>query len=88
MTKRNTIEYICEISDRVYLEDDKLHFNIRPFHSIKLVDIKNVVIMPSIFASRDLTFWYSENNLIFFLGFETKKDDGNMLTMELNCENR
>lgn len=74
MVKDNEpLNYLCGVSDRVYMKDNKLHFNIEPSFFVELKDIDHIVIMPSIFASRDLTFWYSSKNIIFFLRIETKQ---------------
>jgi len=72
---QDPIEYLSKMSDRIYIEGEALHFNIKPDHSIKIEDIENIIIMPSIFASRDLTFWYSGNNYIFFVALESKGID-------------
>lgn len=69
------LNYLCNTSDRIYIEDEVLHFNIKPPHEIKVDQIENIIVMPSIYASRDLTFWYSGNNLVFYLALESKKNE-------------
>jgi len=63
----DVIDYLSSCSDRFFVDNDVLKFQIKPEYSIKKKDIENIIIMPSLYSSRDLTFWYENNNLIFFI---------------------
>ncbi len=62
-----TIEYLGSLSDRFFVENDQLNFRTKPEYKFKIKDIDNIIITPSIYSSRDLTFWYENNNLVFFI---------------------
>jgi len=69
------IQYITQISDRVKLIDDKtLKFMIKPDHEEQLCNISNIIIMPSHFAVRDLTFWHNGTDYIFFISTKASSD--------------
>lgn len=62
-----TLSYLEGISDRFYRDNEYIHFRIKPELKLKICEIENIIIVPSIYATRDLTFWYSGNNLLFFI---------------------
>ena len=71
--KDNLINFLSEVSDRIEIKKKYLTFNIEPPFSIELSKIDNIIILPSIYATRDLTFWYSGNNIIFYLAIKKNK---------------
>lgn len=62
------IPYLLKTSDRIEKSDDTLKFLIKPNHQVK---INNIIIMPSIFASRNLTFWYNGNDYLFYISINS-----------------
>ena len=68
------LQYLESLSDRFYLDDKHIHFRIKPALKLEIDSIENVIVMPSIYAGRDLTFWHSGNNLLFFTSIETEND--------------
>ncbi len=94
--KKGAIDYITNISDRVKLLDENtLKFMIKPDHEEEIGDISNIIIMPSIYAVRDLTFWHSGTDYVFFISTKAQSDktlepSDNLLlkTMALNDKTR
>lgn len=67
------IEHLMTLTDRFHLEGDQLVFHIVPEHRIKISDIEGLIVMPSLFASRNVVFWYKDNQLIFFVNMESQE---------------
>jgi DNA-binding transcriptional ArsR family regulator len=66
------IPYLLRISDRIEKKDDEtLKFFIKPEHQITINEITNIIIMPSIFASRNLTFWYNGTDYLFYISINS-----------------
>lgn len=73
-SKEELIDYILGITDRVEINEHKtIKFNIKPELSVKLEDIENIIVMPSIFSSRNVAFWYSQNTFLFYIALDSKK---------------
>ena len=71
----NSLFYLESLSDRLFLDNKNIHFRIKPELKMKISDITDIAILPSIFASRDLTFWYSGNKLLFFVSINKERGD-------------
>ena len=66
--EQGVIDYLLSTSDRIKKEDENtLKFFIKPDHKVEINKIQNIIIMPSIFASRNLTFWYNGFDYLFFI---------------------
>lgn len=75
--KMSLFDYLLKTSDRlVKIDACTLKYKITPEHHIDFNKIDMVVLMPSIYASRDLTFWHSGNDYIFYLSLETYEQIG------------
>lgn len=61
------LHYLHSLSDRFELEKDRITFRIKPELSMKIDEIEKILVMPSLFASRKLTFWHCGKTLLFFL---------------------
>lgn len=61
------IGYISSFTDRVEIENNLLRFLIKPEHQVEISSIENIIVMPSVFASRNFTFWHQGGNYIFYL---------------------
>jgi DNA-binding transcriptional ArsR family regulator len=72
-SKHELIDYILGLSDRIEkTENNTIKFNIKPDMSVKLEDIENIIVMPSVFSSRNVTFWYSSNTFLFYIALDSK----------------
>ncbi|MDF2519742.1 MAG: hypothetical protein K0R84_370 [Clostridia bacterium] len=67
------VDYILSLSDRIErVEKDTLKFNIKPDLSVKLNDIEDIIVMPSVFSSRNVTFWYSGRTFLFYIAVDSR----------------
>ncbi|WP_432666452.1 metalloregulator ArsR/SmtB family transcription factor [Wukongibacter baidiensis] len=72
-SKEELINYILGLSDRIEREENNtIKFNIKPELSVHMDDIENIIVMPSVFSSRNVVFWYSENTFLFYIALESK----------------
>lgn len=72
--KYNTLPYLLRTSDRIEkTNEDTLKFLIKPQHQINIHEINNIIIMPSIFASRNLTFWHNGKDYLFYISLSSSK---------------
>lgn len=71
--KDKIINFLSDVSDRIEISNGYLTFNVEPAFSIELNKIENIIILPSIYATRNLTFWYSGNNIVFYLAIKKNK---------------
>jgi len=69
----NSLLYLDSLSDRLFLDEKYVHFRIKPELKMQIGEIEHITIMPSIFASRDLTFWYSGNKLLFYVALNKEE---------------
>lgn len=70
--KGDLIDYLLTLSDRFEkIDSETLKFNVKPDLTVKLADIEHVIVMPSVYASRNLTFWYNGNAFLFFVGLSS-----------------
>ncbi len=75
VSKDGAVSYLTGISDRVNkINETTLKFMIKPDHEEKIEDIENIIIMPSVFAVRNLTFWHSGKTYVFFISLNASKD--------------
>ena len=71
------LEFLVRLSDRVEkLDYHSLKYKIKPEHFIDFDKAATVLVMPSLFASRTLTFWHKDNNYIFYVSVEAAKNAG------------
>ena len=73
LLENDAISYLSTLSDRFYVEKGVVHFRIKPEFCISIDEIENIIIMPSVFSSRNLTFWYEGKNLLFFISLEAHR---------------
>lgn len=66
------IDYMLGQSDRIEKIGNSLKFNIKPDLSVKMDDIENIIVMPSVFSCRNLSFWYSGNTFLFYIAADSK----------------
>ncbi|MDK2807658.1 MAG: Bacterial regulatory protein arsR family [Clostridiales bacterium] len=72
-SKHELIDYILGLSDRIEkAENNTIKFNVKPDMSVKVEDIENIIVMPSVFSSRNITFWYSGSTFLFYVGLDSK----------------
>jgi DNA-binding transcriptional ArsR family regulator len=70
--EQQAVNYLLSISDRIEKEDENtLKFFIKPDHKVNIDEITNIIIMPSIFASRNLTFWYNGTDYLFYISINS-----------------
>jgi len=70
--EQGVINYLLSTSDRMKMENENtLKFFIKPDHKVDINKITNVIVMPSIFASRNLTFWYNGKDYLFFISINS-----------------
>jgi DNA-binding transcriptional ArsR family regulator len=69
---QGVINYLSGTSDRIKMENENtLKFFIKPDHKVDIRKISNVIVMPSIFASRNLTFWHNDLDYLFFISIKS-----------------
>jgi DNA-binding transcriptional ArsR family regulator len=51
--------------------ENALNVHIKPEHVIQLDKMQSAIVMPSIYASRRLTFWYSGHSYLFYISLDT-----------------
>ena len=56
--------------------ENELVMLIKPEHKVLVSEMENVLIMPSIYASRELTFWHNNNDYIFYVSTENTRVPG------------
>lgn len=78
LTKENPLQYLDSLTDRFFLDERYIHFRIKPELKKEIKNITSITIVPSVYASRNLTFWYSENKLLFYIALER--------TSETSCD--
>lgn len=66
----NSLGYLESLSDRFFIDGSFINFRIKPELQIKISEIEQIFIVPSLYASRELTFWYSDKKLLFFVSLE------------------
>lgn len=72
-TKGELIDYILGLSDRIEkVGSNTLKFNIKPDLNVNMDDIENIIVMPSVFSCRNLSFWYSGNTFLFYIALNSK----------------
>ena len=72
-TKEELLDYILGLSDRIEREENNIiKFNIKPELNVHMDDIENIIVMPSVFSSRNVAFWYSENTFLFYVALDSK----------------
>ena len=70
--KQGVTNYLLSTSDRMKKENENiLKFFIKPDHKVEIDEITNIIVMPSIFASRNLTFWYNGTDYLFFISINS-----------------
>lgn len=70
--KQGLMDFILKTSDRMEeCGKNALKVHIKPGHVIQLDKLNSAVIMPSIYASRRLTFWYSGLDYLFYISLDT-----------------
>ncbi|MGE5677401.1 MAG: ArsR/SmtB family transcription factor [Pseudomonadota bacterium] len=68
--------FILEISDRMEkCGENSLKVHIKPDHTIRFDDVSSSIIMPSLYASRSLTFWYSGQDYLFYISMTAEESD-------------
>lgn len=90
------MDYILGLSDRIEKDaDGTIRFNIKPEHRVHLDDIEHVIVMPSVFSSRNVVFWQSGRTFLFYIALESKamtlEEPSDMLllrTLALNDKTR
>lgn len=72
---KGLIKYIVEDSDRFQLvNDDTLKVKIKPEHIVNISQLKKVIVMPSVFASRKVTFWNQGDNYLFYISMNSTQE--------------
>lgn len=69
------IKELCKRSDRLQLKGSLLSFNIQPRFEIELATIEAIIVMPSIYTTRQVAFWYKENTLLFYVGVNESRSE-------------
>lgn len=84
--REGLLNYLLSITDRISIEDNTLSFKIKPEHSVKLDELGTVILMPSLFASRNFTFWYNGNDYLIFISLNSRehrdKEPSDMLLLK------
>lgn len=71
LKKYELINYISEMTDRAEkIDENSMRILIKPEHIIDFTKVKNVIVTPSIFASRKFSFWNIDENYIFYISTE------------------
>ncbi|WP_066503293.1 ArsR/SmtB family transcription factor [Abyssisolibacter fermentans] len=73
ISKQGILNYLTSITDRFEIRDNIIDFHIKPDFEVEIAAIENIIIMPSLYACRNFTFWYNDNNFIFYIGLESKE---------------
>lgn len=63
----SVLPYLMGLSDRFSMEGETIRFKINPELKMKTGEIERILLMPSLFATRELTFWYEGKTLLFFI---------------------
>ncbi|MFZ5352257.1 MAG: ArsR/SmtB family transcription factor [Bacillota bacterium] len=65
-------DYLLSLTDRVMKVDDKtIRVLIKPEHNIEFDKLQNVLVMPSLFASRKFTFWNNGYDHLFYISMDS-----------------
>lgn len=69
-------EYLITTSDRIRrVNEDELEILIKPVHKFNVTRLDSVYVMPSVFATRKLTFWNNSTDYIFYISSELEKKE-------------
>jgi DNA-binding transcriptional ArsR family regulator len=85
-TVTSQLDHLMKLTDR-FERDGKgsIVFHIKPELKVLEADIHEIIVMPSIYASRSVVFWHQEKRFVFFVGLEsqdkTMEDPGDMLLL-------
>lgn len=72
LEEKGLMRYLTELTDRLEkLDETTLRMHIKPEHLINVDQIQSALFMPSIFASRRLTFWYNGLDYLFYISMES-----------------
>ncbi len=61
------VSALAKRSDRLTVKENRLTLNIQPRFSINIEAIENMIVMPSVFSTRQVDFWYKDQTLVFFV---------------------
>jgi DNA-binding transcriptional ArsR family regulator len=76
LEKQGLMDFILKTSDRMEkCGEHSLKVHIKPDHTINLDEVNSSVLMPSIYASRSLTFWYSGLDYLFYISLDAQSCD-------------
>lgn len=70
--EQGLMDFILNTSDRMEKCGEKaLKVHIKPEHIIHIDKVQTAIVMPSVYASRRLTFWYNGNSYLFYVSLDT-----------------
>lgn len=70
--KQGLMDFIIKTSDRMEkCGENALKVHIKPDHVIQLDKVQTAMIMPSVYASRRLTFWFGGLDYLFYISLDT-----------------
>ncbi|MBF4692633.1 helix-turn-helix domain-containing protein [Fusibacter ferrireducens] len=59
--------FLTSCTDRFFYKDDEtIHFNIKPDLEMKIQNFETIVLLPSVFGCRQITFWYHNSDFVFY----------------------
>lgn len=82
------VDYLQHVSDRtIKINDNTLKLLIKPERIVDFSKIENIIITPSIFASRKLMFWDKASDYVFYISIDSRNesnmDPSDMLLIKL-----
>ena len=69
-------DFFLGLTDRVYRKEaGVLGFRIKPEFSMAEAEVERLIVLPSLVATRRLTFWHRGHDLVFFVAAEARQSD-------------
>ncbi|WDV44885.1 metalloregulator ArsR/SmtB family transcription factor [Clostridiaceae bacterium M8S5] len=91
VNEKGLFKYLQSITDRFDICNDIISFHIKPDLEVEIKSIENIIIMPSLYACRNFTFWYNNSDFIFYIGLDSQQitptDPSDMLLLKTSAFN-
>lgn len=76
LTGMSPWDFFLGLTDRVYRKEaGVLGFRIKPEFSVAEAEVERLIVLPSLVATRRLTFWHRGRDLVFFVAAEARQSD-------------
>lgn len=76
LVQSDPFQFLTQYTDRFFYKDDEtIQFNIKPDLEIKIQDFETVILLPSVFGCRRITFWHHKFDFVFYYALTNQSYD-------------